>query len=46
MVVRLQEEVIVLTMELSAMEWLELHRETGAYDRFISLAYEKKNNKI
>ena len=35
MVVRSQEEVIVLTMELSAEECLELHRETGAYDRFM-----------
>ena len=34
MVVRSQEEVIVLTMGLSAEECLELHRETGAYDRF------------
>ena len=35
MVVRSQEEVIVLTMVLSAEECLELHRETGAYVRFI-----------
>ena len=33
MVVRSQEEVIVLTMVLSAEECLELHRETGAYVR-------------
>ena len=39
MVVRSQEEVIVLTMELSAEECLELHRETGAYDRFTLLSF-------
>ena len=33
--VRSQEEVIVLTMVLSAKECLELHCETGAYDRFM-----------
>ena len=37
MAVRSQEEVIVLTMVLSAEECLELHRETGAYVRFIYL---------
>ena len=37
MVVRSQEEVIVLTMGMSALECLELHFETGEYVRFISL---------
>ena len=31
---RSQEEVIVLTMGMSALEFPELHRETGAYDHF------------
>ena len=40
MVVRSEEEVIVLTMGLSAMECLELHRETGAWDRFMYIEIE------